>query len=265
MSAPAINYDPHFAELEDQGYTMLPDILSPVLCKTMSDKLSEIHQKREALGLDRHASVDPKKEKVVFNLHNKDSVFIPFIDHPALLPILGHYLDDTLILNYFNGRTPVKDSEPQHIHLDCRVPFPTTVIMMQAIWMIDDFTLENGATRVVPGSHKLNIKPDRNATFPNERKITGKAGSVFIYNSSLWHGASRCVIGGTRWGIIATYSRWFIKPSMDFTKNTPAEIYSKLSMRQKRMLGFNSIPPHNEAERISTLTPAESLPSELPK
>ena len=189
-------------------------------------------------------------------------MFLELIDHEAVLPIITKKMDKTVILNYYNARDPKAGAKPQRLHLDSRVSTPHETIMMQFIWMVDDFTLENGATRFVPGSHDFGKHPDPSITYPEEKAITGKAGSILCYNSSLWHGSSAVSSQskGRRWGIIATYTRWFLKQSMDFTKNTPESMYEKLTDRQKQLIGFNSIPPHNEFERIYTVTPVESLP-----
>jgi len=63
------------------------------------------------------------------------------------------------------------------------------------IWLLDDFTPENGATRAVPGSHRWMQRPqavleDPNATHPEEVLVTGKAGDVVIMNSHTWHGGT---------------------------------------------------------------------------
>src|SRR3989338_5394433 len=247
------------SKIEKNGYTILKGILSQQQCDQMSSRLSEIYRKREAAGLDRHPSIDPSREHFILNLHNKDDMFVPLMDHPAIVPIVEHFLDKTLILNNFNARATVYGSKPQHLHLDSRVPFPDTPIMMNVIWMINDFTVQNGATRVVPGSHQWNIIPERPLDHPQAVYTTGKAGSVIIYNSSLWHGAGPSTMQGERWGIFAMYGRWFIKPTWDFTKNTPPGLYARLTPRQKQYLGFNSVPPHDETVRLSTLTPLEDL------
>ncbi len=259
----AVDHELHIQNIDKMGYTVIPGVLPQDECKRMADRLSEIYEQRSKAGMDRHPSVDPAREHFVFNLHNKDNMFLPLIDHPAVVPILERYLDTNLVLNYFNARATVKGSKPQHFHIDSRVPFPTNAIMMQAIWMINDFTVENGATRVVPGSHKWNIIPDRPLDHPQARQTTGKAGSVLLYNSSLWHGAGPSTAEARRWGILVIYGRWFVKPSMDFTKNTPPAVYARLNLRQKQYLGFNSVPPYDENVRINTITPLENLPASL--
>lgn len=254
-------FESHVEELQSRGYTLLDGVLSKAECARIGGRFDEIYSQLERRGKNRFSGLDPAKERVIYNIHNKDYGLVSLVDHPALLPLLSRFLDDTLVLNFFNAREPLPGCEAQRLHLDSRIPFPQTPIMLQAIWMIDDFTKELGATRVVPGSHLVSECPDSTKRYPDETIVTGKAGSAIVYNSSLWHGSSeRTAIAGRRWGIIATYTRWFIKPSMDFTKNTPQDLYARLTPKQKQLLGFNSIPPHDENLRTPTLVPVEDLP-----
>ena len=64
-----------------------------------------------------------------------------------------------------------------------------------SIWLLDDFTEYNGSTRIVPKTHKLDILPDEAMANPDEKhpdeiRIIAPAGSVFIFNSHVWHGGS---------------------------------------------------------------------------
>ena len=63
------------------------------------------------------------------------------------------------------------------------------------IWLLDDFTEHNGATRIVPGTHKSSILPDEAMAdpmqkHPDELRIIAPAGSVYIFNSHVWHGGT---------------------------------------------------------------------------
>ena len=88
--------------------------------------------------------------------------------------------------------------------------------------------------------------------YTNELLISASKGSAIIYNGSLWHGSSRKIINKTRWALIYTYGRWFLKTSFDFNKNMPREIYEQLSERQKELLGYKFNPPIDEFTRLSS-------------
>jgi ectoine hydroxylase-related dioxygenase (phytanoyl-CoA dioxygenase family) len=75
--------------------------------------------------------------------------------------------------------------------------------MITALWMLDDFTAENGATRVVPGSHRITRALSKNlaqplARHPDERIVIGRAGDVLIFNAYLWHSGRRNESKGPR-------------------------------------------------------------------
>jgi ectoine hydroxylase-related dioxygenase (phytanoyl-CoA dioxygenase family) len=127
--------------------------------------------------------------------------------------------------------------------------------------MLDDFTEYNGATRIVLGSHNFGYAPEPNKTYDDEVQVTGRAGSVLVFNGALWHGTGAAVRPERRWGVVATYTRWFAKPCFDFPRMCTPELYAQLNPKQKELLGFTSIPPTDEFVRTRTKVPVDSLPS----
>jgi ectoine hydroxylase-related dioxygenase (phytanoyl-CoA dioxygenase family) len=76
-------------------------------------------------------------------------------------------------------------------------------IVTTTLWLLDDFTPTNGATRVIPGSH-LSLKPlpkamqQPLAVHPEQRIVTARAGSVLVFNGHLWHSGTKNAAGGPR-------------------------------------------------------------------
>ena len=87
--------------------------------------------------------------------------------------------------------------------------------------------------------------------YKNEKIITGKKGSVLIFDASLWHGSATKIVDEERWAMIFSYSRWYLKPDFDHCANTPKKIYSKLNLFEKSLLGFNSSLRKDEFDRPS--------------
>ena len=110
---------------------------------------------------------------------------------------------------------------------------------------------ENGTTIVVPRSHKLLKYADNSKKIKNKIYIKAKKGSVLIFNANLWHAGSAKKNKNSRWALVLGYARWFIKPSFDYMKNTPKEIYDRLTKKQKSILGFDLIPPKDEFTRVT--------------
>jgi ectoine hydroxylase-related dioxygenase (phytanoyl-CoA dioxygenase family) len=104
----------------------------------------------------------------------------------------------------------------QPLHVDSAGEFetvPDVPWMINSIWMLTDFSARNGATGVVPMSHRSRLKAppaDMGMDSPMVRTLTGKAGSVVLWHGGLFHGAGANSSSETRVGLnIAYYPRWF--------------------------------------------------------
>ena len=204
----------------------------------------------------------PKRDiddKILYNLQNKDKFFVDILGCPVIEKIAISKLNDkyyrflpdskpNYTLLYFNARSSGKELD---LHIDSNIPFigPYTSVMQFAI-MLEDSDENNGCTVVVPGSHQSGEYSNRN--LDNKISVTAKAGDIVCWDSRLWHGTLPNKSKKSRWAIIATLGRWWIKPSMDIPRGLPEHIYTELTNKQKVLLGYCAIPPKNEFERINT-------------
>ena len=79
--------------------------------------------------------------------------------------------------------------------------------MCNSIWLLDDFTPDNGATRLVPGSHRTGLMPDGTSSHPHETLLVAPAGTVVIFNSHVWHGGTRNTTDAPRRAVHAYFGR----------------------------------------------------------
>ena len=250
MTNNSINF--HSKIILNQGYTILKNVISEKECNKLKAKSKMLFSKYGKLYKG-----NKNEEKTIYNLHNKDPIFLKYLDHKAVLSILkivlskGSYNNrDHFILQQSAVRSPKKNFV-QQLHNDTRLVGTRFPLVVQVVWMLDDFTKDNGATRIVPKSNRFNHFPINNKKYKNEKIITGSKGSVLIFDGSIWHGSSKNVTNIDRWGMIFRYARWYLKPSFDFNFNTPAKIYKRLNSFQKTLLGFKFSPPKDEFERMS--------------
>ena len=97
-------------------------------------------------------------------------------------------------------------------------PYPDAVMHLSTIWMLSEFTAENGGTLVIPGSHRTLDNPasgemdgvDQDAPWPTEMPVTGSAGSVFIADSRLWHAVAANVSDADRVALLIRYAPWWL-------------------------------------------------------
>ena len=125
-------------------------------------------------------------------------------DHPAVAAAAGHVLGRPFRVRDLHGRNPLPGFGQQGLHADWMSRASVEpYFVLTAIWMIDDFTRDNGATRVVPGTHRL-LRPiprelgQPDATHPSEVVVTGEAGSVLVFNGHTWHSGRRNASAGPR-------------------------------------------------------------------
>ena len=267
-------------QVKQKGFAVIPDVISKKDCKIFCSQLNDDYKKYSKFyaspGKVKKKSMQAKSlEKTVFNLHNKNTNWFKLFQHPVVIKILdillkeGSYKNnEPYYLNNISARSPLKRSHNQQLHIDSGLPGVNYLLKVNALWCLNDFNKSNGTTTVLPGSHKKRNYPDDHKTYSKLKYIKARAGSVIIFDGNLWHGGS----GGKttdsdRWGLILGYARWWIKPSFDFTKNTPIKIFNKLSDAQKNLLGFHLTPPKDEFSRVRRISDKFEKPSQyfLPK
>lgn len=249
-------------ELDERGYTILKDVLTPAECDHFKQLLEADCKKYTPFypsikKKSEHGLEDTSVVKVVYNLYNKHIDYFKLFDHPKVLAILDLLLKDGSYQNAepyhllkTSARCPLPGLPAQQLHMDSNLPDGHYPLIMIVTWVLDDFTAENGSTRVVQASHKFLGYPETGKTYPDEVSIVAPRGSVLIYNASLWHGNGVKTLPGDRWAIILGYGRWFMKPSSDFMKSMPHAIYDQLTDAQKDLLGYRSNPPKDEFTRL---------------
>ncbi len=239
--------------LLDKGYVLIKNIISKKECEKIKWIFNSNLKK-----YGKKTKIKNSLESVIYNLHNKNDIFLKYIDHKKIIKIIKKALsqgsfnnNDHIVLRQSAIRNPQK-GHAQQLHNDTRIAGTNVPLIIQAIWMIDDFTEENGGTRVVPKSQNYKYYPRNNKKYKSEIIIKGKKGSVLLLNAAMWHGSSKKLNNEDRLGMIFSYSKWFIKESFNHTLNTPLKVYKKLNSYQKELLGFKFMPPTDEFERSSS-------------
>lgn len=167
----------------------------------------------------------------------------PLITHPLVLGTVGRMLH--LATAFQLHLTQVISVHPgassQMVHQDQWgfdfFPFPLGhEVMCNTIWALTDFTAENGATRVVPGSHKLGLRQEfaEAETIPAEME----RGSVLIYTGTVYHGGGANHTQAPRAGINITYSAAWLRQEENQYLTVPHEIARDLPVELLRLIGY---------------------------
>ena len=139
-------------------------------------------------------------------LINYNQSFAPYLVAPHFLGLIRAALGPhvrvsftSAMINYpGNARGTLHSDWPfnQHNAGHMPAPYPDIVAHLTTLWMLSPYTAENGATIIVPGSHRMETNPssdtcshDENAPYPTEIQVSGDAGSVLVMDSRMWHAA----------------------------------------------------------------------------
>ena len=254
----------HIAKLKKDGFTIIENILSKKDCEFFINRsnllLKKLLKKKKTTAIYQNFQqlIVPFRydrnffrllyfktvDKILTNLLDKNYVII---DHSVLnRRVLKHKFLDTL------------HDKPKW-HTDSRYLGGKRLdkgFSYIALLMLDDFK-KNNSTLYVPGSHLLRNKPKRNGNY-KYKIITGKKGSMLIFDSGLWHQGG----SGTnedRWSICNYYGPWWMKPYYRFTDMLGLEKMKKLDYEVRKLLHYYSTPPKKEREGKNTYERTRTL------
>jgi len=239
----------HQTELDRRGYVVLENLLPISEVQLLRDRVEELY----AVEGDR-AGDEFKQEpgsRRLANLLNKGEIFFSLIEHPMILPLVSYVLGGSVKLSSLNARSanpPNKTAQPLHADMGAIVDERGSWVC-NTVWMLDDFTPENGPLRAVPGSHQWKQLPqnsldDPAATHPEQELITGQAGTVVVMNAHVWHGGQANRTDQPRRALHAFYTRRD-KPQQQYQKQLLGDVVKQqLTSPQRELLALDD--PQND-------------------
>ncbi len=237
-------------QLDRDGYVVLEDAMGPALLRELREAIhAQFAREGDRAG---HEFKTEEHARRLANLVNKGEVFRRAIALPRVLDGVRHVLGADAKLSSLNARSAdphSEDGQPLHVDMSA-LPDERGYWVCNTVWLLDDFTTENGATRMVPGSHTWGQRPqdvlaDPMAPHPDEILLTGKAGSIAVMNSHLWHGGTGNRTGAPRLAMHAFYCRRD-KPQQQYQKQLlDADVQANLSAELRDLLAIDD--PLNDA------------------
>jgi ectoine hydroxylase-related dioxygenase (phytanoyl-CoA dioxygenase family) len=174
-----------------------------------------------------------------------DPHFLAFLEIPELLAVVDAAVSETAIMHLQNGfilPSLGKTESPAIFQNTFHQDFPRVlngyVASVNIMFAIDRFSKENGATLAVPGSHQRVSPQEQEYLRANSIPIECPAGSMFIFDSTLWHAAGANISGEDRLAINHQFTRSFIKQQIDYVRALGEERVLTQKPRTQQLLGW---------------------------
>jgi ectoine hydroxylase-related dioxygenase (phytanoyl-CoA dioxygenase family) len=225
--------------LEEHGYATVPGAIGP-------DQVAKARADLEAILEHTPSGRDDfegRRTRRVYALFAKTRALDPLALHPTVLGVLdrvlGHYQ-----LSAPAGIAIGPGETAQPLHPDDAIyplPRPHAELVVNVMWPLEEFTVANGATRIVAGSHRWTAEqpgPDTPTI-----AVEMPAGTALLYLGSVWHGGGANRTDRTRLGVVLHYAAAWLRPVENHVLAVPPSAARALPPRLQELLGYNIYPP----------------------
>jgi ectoine hydroxylase-related dioxygenase (phytanoyl-CoA dioxygenase family) len=238
-ASPLPDLEHHLERIALDGYTVLPNAIEPHLIDEIDQALLELE--RDLGTVPATNLFEGLHTMRVYNLLVHGSTFEKIPIHPHVLPVVEGVLDPGLLISSLSSIAIGPDEQAQPIHADDQlIPIrrPHVSLICNTMWAITDFTEQNGATRVVPGSHLRDEAPnplERYDSVPAEME----KGSVLVWVGSLWHGGGANRTNRRRVGIAMNYCAGYIRQQENQQLGVPPSLVKTFPRRLQELIGYS--------------------------
>ncbi len=238
----------HVLRMQLDGYTVLPNILTPEECDEAQQQLDHLAAQDAAPPLEC--------------LFNKAPIFERIYQVPELLRYVRYFLGDDAILSGAYGSIRHPGAGSGGLHSDGAITghnrrqsmpladggrrITSHVLGLNLVFCISEFTRKNGATHVVPGSYKI---PDIETPQPpvaGLRVIEAKRGSVLVFNINTWHGPSAHAGKAARYALLTPWRRCWLRSECDLAYIVKKDVLERAGEEGAKIFGLSSRIPHIE-------------------
>jgi hypothetical protein len=251
-------------ELDSLGYTVVTpeQVGAGALAAQMTEKLLDFAQMNIGFRPDLEADERMAADITAIGRGHfmpavllRDTMFEQALMTRSLLALMSYLLGENCMLSSSSAMLKVRAPESLELHSDQvgqPAPFPPYAQVANATWALTDYSDENGATRFVPGSHKLCRHPTNDEALDTSLAVTvsAPAGSIVIWHGNTWHGAAPRTRPGVRLSLIFLFCRWYLMPQIMHRQLVSPEMLTRNSGRFATLMGKRS--PYSGLEADGT-------------
>jgi ectoine hydroxylase-related dioxygenase (phytanoyl-CoA dioxygenase family) len=167
------------------------------------------------------------------------------LDNGFIKSLQDNFFNSNCILNSLSAlnNLPNQPNFSAVVHRDLRFYSGEFPIMLNCLIMLDDFTIENGGTYLLPKSHLEERKPSDEEFFKNAIQAVGIKGDILIFNANVWHASAPNTTQSDRRAIPFTVSKSFMKQLLDYPRALGYNKMDSYSTKLQQFLGYHSRVP----------------------
>jgi ectoine hydroxylase-related dioxygenase (phytanoyl-CoA dioxygenase family) len=255
--------DDHLDAIARDGYTIVENAIAPDFLDELNEDLLRLESDYEVVPADN--SFEGSRTVRIYNLLAFGRVYEAIPVHEHVLPIVEGVLDRGCLVSSLSSIAILPGETAQPIHADDQlIPLdkPHAPTVCNSMWALTDFTEENGATRVIPGSHLADCSPDYGKPYDSVPAEMSK-GSVLVWHGSLWHGGGANATDEPRVGVAMNYCAGWIRQQENQQLGIPRDVAARFSPRLRQLCGYgiyNGLMGHiNKRDPIEMLGESQSV------
>ena len=231
--------------VEADGYAIIHDVIDDSTCGQL---IAEIDRVERDFGVTFGKNgFEGFQTRRIFNLIARGPSFRDLVTHETILQSIEGLLGEDFLLSGTTSMHIGPGETIQPLHSDdgmITLPRPHPATMITTLWALSPFTRENGATRLIPGSHKLKgITPGPDYEHEHEDEILLAeipAGSVLVLHASTWHGGGANTTDHVeRYGLSIQYVAGWCRQQQNLMLGTPRDIVASYPRRLQELIGYS--------------------------
>jgi ectoine hydroxylase-related dioxygenase (phytanoyl-CoA dioxygenase family) len=228
----------HIYHLETRGYSVCPHVLEDDVCEQLKIGLVRALENYTPRGTERSVL----DRYLIHDLIFQDLMYGKLLEDPRIQQLLAPFLGDYWVMYAFTSSSipPMGSNYGSRLHNDCPRFVRGYTFNMGVIWALDDFTRENGGTKLLPGSHHSEKAPDAKLFEENCVQLACRKGTVVVFNAGVYHRAGENNTKQWRHSLTMNACRSYMKQRMDWVRFIPPAISGALNGQAKRIIGFDT-------------------------
>lgn len=250
----------HLERIEREGYSVIEAAIEPARAEALCRDLERLERELGTQPADN--DFEGRSTRRIYNLLARGALYQDIPVHPSVLPVVEGVLDRGCLVSSLSSISIGPGESAQMIHADDQLiplPKPHIATVCNTMWALTDFTEENGATRVVPGSHRRDHSPDVTQAYDSIPAEMPR-GSVLVWHGSLWHGGGANRSRQQRVGIAMNYCAGWVRQQENQQLGIPREAARAFSPRLRELVGYGVY--NNLIGHIDKRSPAALLGDE---